>query len=142
MTWQRTILISSVIFNLFLIIFITSSLQLFQVLFDLSRMLSIRISFYRDLSSSSVNFSMTKVGSKRLSSVSFRSVWTFLISFFAFAKPSWSSSWGNSRLLVKSTTSCEILPRCSLIFVSWDLIISLTFSLRSSNSSLKIFLIV
>ena len=41
-----------------------------------------------------------------------------------------------------SKTSCEILPRCSLVFVSWDLIISLTFSWWSSNSSLTVVLIV
>ena len=142
MQWQRSISISSVISNLFLIIFLTSSSQFSQVSFGVSGMPSIRTLFRLDLSSSSVNFSITKVGSKRSSSISLRSVWTFLISFFTFAKPSWSSSWVNSRLLVISTTSCEILSRRSLVFVSWDLIISLTFSWWSSNSSLTIFLIV
>ena len=42
-----------------------------------------------------------------------------------------------------SKASCEIiLPRCSLVFVSWDLIISLTFSWWSSNFSLTVVLIV
>ena len=41
-----------------------------------------------------------------------------------------------------STTSFEILWRHSLVFVSSDLIISLTFSRWSSNSSRTIFLII
>ena len=138
MRWQGSISISSVISNLFLIIFLTSSSQFSQVSFGVSGMPSIRTLFRLDLSSSSVNFSITKVGSKRSSSISLRSVWTFLISFFTFAKPSWSSSWVNSRLLVFSTTSCEILSRRSFVFVSWDLIISLTLSWWSSNSSLHL----
>ena len=124
---------------MFLIIFFTSSSQFSHVSFVVSGMPSIQTLFRRDLSSSSINFSITKAGSKRSSSISLRSVWTFLISFFTFAKPSWSSSWVNSRLLVISTTSCEILSRRSLVFISWDLIISLTFSWWSSTSSLTIF---
>ena len=139
MRWQKSISISLVISDLFLIIFVTSSSQFSQVSFDVSEMPLVRTLFRRDLSSTSVNFSIAKVGFKRSSSISLRSVWIFLISFFTFAKPSWSSSWVNSRLLVMSTTSCEILSRCSLVFVSWDLIISLTFSWWSSNSSLTIF---
>ena len=132
MQWQRSISISSVISNLFLIIFLTSSSQFPQVSFGVSGMPSIRTLFREDLCSNSVNFSITKMGSKR-SSISLRSVW-----FFTFAKPSWSSSWVNSRLLVFSTTSCEILSRRSFVFVSWDLIISLTLSWWSSNSSLRL----
>ena len=92
--------------------------------------------------SRSINFSITKVGFKRSSSISLWLVWTFLVSFFTFAKPPWSSSWVNSGLLVMSATFCEIMSRCSLVSVSWDLINSLSFSWWSSNSSLTIFFIV
>ena len=133
MRWQRSISMSSVISNLFLIIFLTSSSQLPQVSFDVSGMSSVRTLFCRYLSSSSATSAWQK-WSKRSSSISLRLAWSFLISFFTFAKPSWSSYWVNSRLLVMSTT-CEILSRRSWVFVSWDLIISVTFSWWSSNSS-------
>ena len=119
-------------------IFITSSLQLSQISLDFSGMPSARTLFRQDLSSSSVNFS----GSKRSFSISLRSVWTFLISFLAPAKPSWSYPRVKSGPLVMSTTFCEMLSRRSLVLVSWDLMIFLTFSWWSSNSSLTIFLIV
>ena len=127
-----------------MIIFIVSSLRLSQVLHDVSWMPSIRqdLLFLRDLSSISVNFSMTKLESKRSSSICLRSVWTFLISFLTHTKPSWSSTIVNSRLWVMLKNSCEILSRRSLVFVSWDLTILLIFSWWFSNSSLQIFLIV
>ena len=119
-------------------IFITSSLQLSQISLDFSGIPSARTLFRQDLSSSSVNFS----GSKRSFSISLRSVWTFLISFLAPAKPSWSYPRVKSGPLVMSTTFCKMLSRRSLVLVSWDLMIFLTFSWWSSNSSLTIFLIV
>ena len=89
--WQRFISISSVISYLSLIIFLTSSSQFSQDSFGVSGMPSIRTLFHRDLSSSLVNFSITKVRSKRSPSIPLRSVWTFSISFFTFAKPSFLS---------------------------------------------------
>ena len=84
---------------------------------------------------------MAILRSKRSSSISHRSVWTFLILFLTPAKPSCSSSWLNSRVLVMSTTSCGIWSRSSLVFVSWDLIISLFFSWWLSNSFVTFVLI-
>ena len=52
MRWQQSILMSSVISNLFLIIFLTSSSQLPHVSFDVSGMPSVRTLFCRYLSSS------------------------------------------------------------------------------------------
>ena len=120
MRWQRSISISSVISNLFLVIFITSSLKFSQVLLYVSGMPSIRILLSRDLSSSHVNFSMAKVGCKRSSTVSLRSVSTFLISFLTLATLSLSYPWVNTRFLVMPITSCEILSSRSLVFVSWE----------------------
>ena len=120
MRWQRSISISSVISNLFLVIFITCSLKFSQVLLHVSEMPSIRILLRRDLSSSHVNFSMTKVGCKRSSTVSLRSVSTFLISFLTLATLPLSYPWVNTRFLVMPITSCEILSSRSLVFVSWE----------------------
>ena len=100
--------------NLLLIIFINSSSQLSHVS-HVSGMLSIWKLFLWGLSSNSDNFSMAILGSKRSSSISHRSVWTFLISFLTPAKPSCSSPWLNSRVLVMSTTSCGIWSRSSFV---------------------------
>ena len=138
--WQQSVLISSVISHSLLIIFINFSSQLSHFS-HVSGMPSIWKLFRWDLSSTFVNFSMAISGSKRSSSISHRSVWTFLISFLTPAKPSCSSPWLNSRVLVRSTTSCGIWSRSSLVFVSWDLIINLFFSWWSSNSFVTFFFI-
>ena len=139
MWWQWSNSISSVISNLFLIIFLTSSCNFprFRLLFlgcHQSEHCSAKICLLVLLSSPWQEWDL-KAHFRR-------SVWTFLILLFTFAKPSWRFSWVNLRLLVKSATSCEILSRRSLVFVSWDLIILLIFSWWSCNSSLTIFLIV
>ena len=120
--WQQSVVISSVISNLLLIIFINSPSQIAWVSHDVSGMPTIWKLFRWGLSSNSVNFSMAILGSKKSSSISHRSVWTFLISFLTSTKPSCSSPWLNSRALVMLTTSCGIWSRSSLVislFFSW-----------------------